>query len=212
MISVLIVDDHKILRDGLKALLKSDKDIAVVGECDNGVQALEFLKSNKAQIILMDINLPVKNGIETTEEISKLYKESRVIALSMHNEERYISKMLRAGAWSYVLKDSGGEEIHEAIRKVAAGENYFTKEITATVMSHYLKPENNAQKTTLKLTKREIEVLKLIVAELTNSEISEKLFISPRTVDTHRQNILQKLNVKNTAGIVRFAIQNGLID
>lgn len=218
MIKILLVDDHKIIRDGMKALLFGNSDIEIVGECNDGDEVLPFLEKNEVDVIIMDINMPVLNGIDATTKIIEKYPEMKILALSMHNEEGYISKILKAGAMGYVLKNTGKKELIEAISKVYENGNYFSDEVATIMMSKYMKNNNSRQKQPRSLarvenlTKREVEILSLIAEEMTNVEIGDKLFISPRTVDTHRRNLLQKLGVKNTAGLVKFAMQNGLLD
>jgi DNA-binding NarL/FixJ family response regulator len=218
MIKVLLVDDHKIIRDGIKALLEDDKDVKVVGECDDGSKVVNFLsKRKKVDVILMDITMPGMNGIEATHEAITHHPDVKVIALTMHNEEGYISKILKAGALGYVLKNTGKQELLQAIKTVNSNGNYFGKEVAEIMMSKYMRqiPKNRNIKRIASLddlTKRELQVLKLIALENTNRTIAKKLVISPRTVDTHRRNILQKLGVKNMAGLVKFAYQNGLLD
>jgi len=217
MIKVVITDDHKILRDGLKALLSSNERIDVVGECTDGSEVLPFLEKTEADVVLMDIKMSKINGIEATKQVLDKYPEIKVLALSMYNEEIYITKMLEAGASGYILKNTGEDELIKAIETVFNGEIFFSDDVTEVMMAKYMKKSTmikTEEKTRFveELTRREREVLKLIVEEMTNNEIAEKLFISPRTVDTHRRNLLQKLEVKNTAGLVKMAIRHGLID
>jgi DNA-binding NarL/FixJ family response regulator len=215
MIRILLVDDHKIIRDGLKALLYGEADLKIIGECSDGDQVMDFVGSNEVDIILMDINMPVLHGIEATKLVCDAYPQVRVIALTMHNEDGYISKVLKAGASGYVLKNTGREGLINAIFKVHTQGNFFTEEVASIMMHKYMKKNMQGKPTNIlvsvrDLTNREIEILRMIAGELTNNEIAKELFISPRTVDTHRRNLLQKLAVKNTAGLVKFAIQNGL--
>lgn len=217
MIKVVLVDDHKIIRDGLKALLSNNNEIEVVGECSNGNELIEFLKHNEIRVVLMDINMPELNGIDTTTIITKEFPKVRVLALSMHKEDRFISKILKEGALGYVLKSTSGKELIEAIKKVAAGENYFSEEVVAIMMSKYTKNGPIAKATAGlvsidEFTSREVEIIKLVANGLTNNKIADTLIISPRTVDTHRRNILQKLGVHNTAGIVKFAFKHELVE
>jgi len=215
MIDILLVDDHKIVRDGIKALLFTNGLINIVGECEDGNQVLDFVENNSVDIILMDINMQDINGIDCTKMVIEKHPNVKVIALTMHIEEGYISKILKSGASGYILKNTGKSELIDAIKKVNNGENYFSKEVSNVMMNKYMK-KSGVRKSSSSLasvddlTKREVEILGLIAEEMTNNEIGEKLFISPRTVDTHRRNLLQKLGVKNTAGLVKFAIQNGV--
>lgn len=222
MIKILLVDDHKIIRDGIKALIQSQSNIEIVGECGDGVEVIPFLNKNDVDVILMDINMPIVNGIEATSIVTEKFPKVAVLALTMHDEEAYISKVLKAGALGYILKHLGKSELIKAIEKVANKENYFSDDVASIMMSKYMKSGTVSKNPPLKkvstslisideLTKREVEILSLISEEMTNNEIGEKLFISPRTVDTHRRNLLQKLGVKNTAGLVKFAVQNNLV-
>jgi len=218
MIKVLLVDDHKIVRDGIAALLKNEKAIKLVGECTDGSEVSGFLANQKTDVILLDIMMPKLNGIETGKLVMERYPDMRILTLSMNNDFDYIQEMLELGAAGYILKNTGGEELLKAIKTVAAGKPYFSPEVTDIVMNRHMNKQET-KKTTGKnselleqLTNREIEVLKLIAQEMTNVEIAEQLFISRRTVDTHRRNLLQKLGSKNSIGLIRFAYSNGLIN
>lgn len=221
MIKVLLVDDHRIIRDGLKALLMGIKEINIIGECNDGNEAIQFIENDSPDVILMDINMPNMNGFETTELISNKKSDIKILALTMHQEESYISKILQAGASGYLLKSASRKELVDAITKVHNGGTYFSEDVASIMMSKYLNNGTNIEKRSSSnshdihiedLTKREHEILKLIVDEHTNIEIGEKLFISPRTVDTHRRNLLLKIGVKNTAGLVKYALQHNLLD
>ncbi len=215
-ITLLLVDDHQIIRDGIKALLKDVPDVQITGEADNGQIALEMMAKHKYAVIIMDVNMPVMNGIEATQAIVRDYPLVPVLCLSMHDEVEYISKMLQAGAHGYILKNSGKQELVNAIHKLSQGEKYFSSEVSYAMMMTYIggsgsTNRSSATKQNVQLTKREIEIISLIASEMTNQEIADKLSISLRTVDTHRRNLLQKLGVKNTAGLVRYAMQHNLI-
>lgn len=218
-ISVLLVDDHQIIRDGLRALLMDVSEVQIMGEAENGRQALDFLAKQPVDVVIMDVNMPEMNGVDATTQIMTQFPDTPVLCLSMHDEIEYISKMLQAGASGYILKNSGKEELLMAISKVHNGEKYFSSEVSYAMMMTYIGGLNNptqqklsTNKYSVQLTKREIEIIRLIASEMTNQEIADKLNISLRTVDTHRRNLLQKLGVKNTAGLVRYAIQNNLIE
>ncbi|MEM8965133.1 MAG: response regulator transcription factor [Bacteroidota bacterium] len=217
-INILIVDDHQMIRDGIRASLADIPDIKVVDEASNGVEALNKLEQcSTVQLVIMDIGLGSgQDGIATTQQIKEQYPEMTILALTMHNEEPHITSMLRAGAAGYLLKDTGMDELVTAIRTVANGQSYFSQEVSTTIMNRLMRnqKENNTSsaKVIESLTPREREVLQLIAEEYTNPEIADRLFISPRTVDTHRRNLILKLNVKNTAGLVRYAIKENLVD
>lgn len=216
-IRVLLVDDHKMIRDGIRALLDDVAEIQVVDEADNGKEALDLIRAGelKPDIVVMDVRMPEMSGIEATRIISEEFPDLPVLSLSMHDEVEYISKMLQAGAHGYMLKNAGKQELVMAIKKVATGEKYFSSEVSYAMMMNYIAGDgkkDRGPRDNVQLTKREEEIIKLIASEMTNQEIADKLSISLRTVDTHRRNLLQKLGVKNTAGLVRFAIQQRLID
>lgn len=211
MTKLIIADDHKVFRDGIVSILEDIADIQVVGEAEDGRQVLELLKTTQPDVILMDISMNEAGGIETTQLIKKDHPNIRVLALSMHNESEYILKMIEAGAMGYLLKDAGSEEVIQAIRQVAKGKTFYSQDVSS-VMVAALTQSNKQQsnKDNVALTRREREVLQLIVEEYSNPEIAEKLFISIRTVDTHRRNLLEKTGAKNTAGLVKFAIKRGI--
>jgi DNA-binding NarL/FixJ family response regulator len=215
-IKILIVDDHPMIRHGIKSLLNDVDKFDVADEAGNGDEALQKLSEQQFDLVIMDIKMPEKNGIEATEEIVKKYPDVKVLAISMYDEQRYIVKMLQAGALGYVLKNTGKQELMTAVETVMAGESYFSQEVSSIMMSQFMtrkvtNPTENS-KLDITLTRRETEIIRLIAEELTNSEIADRLGISPRTVDTHRRNLLQKLDVKNTAGLVKYAIQHNILD
>jgi DNA-binding NarL/FixJ family response regulator len=215
-VKILIVDDHPMIRLGISSILNDVEHLYVADEANNGKEALEKLEKNTFDLVIMDIKMPEMNGIEATEEIIKRHPKVKVLAISMFDEQRYIVKMLQAGALGYVLKNTGKSEMVNAINSVMLGESYFSQEVSNIMMSQFMTRGGIAQsaepKHDVNLTKRETEIIRMIAEELTNSEIAERLGISSRTVDTHRRNLLQKLDVKNTAGLVKFAIQNHLLD
>ena len=210
---ILIVDDHKIVRDGIKSLLSEQKSYDIIGEASNGVDALNLLERLSPDIILLDINMPGMNGIECTQQIIKKYPYMKILALSMHNEEPHIRAMVEAGASGYILKNSGRDELENAINTIVGGSTYFSEEVKESIMNSLLhKNQGEAENKNISLSERELEVLQLIVKEFTNSEIAEKLFLSPRTVDAHRRNLLEKTGSRNTAGLVRYALESGMLD
>ncbi|MDF9796538.1 DNA-binding NarL/FixJ family response regulator [Catalinimonas alkaloidigena] len=215
-IKILLVDDHKMIRDGIRASLAGTADISVVEEAASAREALKKIAQHPSiDVVVMDISLGEgEDGISVTKTITEKYQGVNILAMSMHDEETHVIKMLQAGAIGYMLKDQGMSDLVEAIRTVAGGESFFSKDVSELLMSHFVrkKTKPNAKKDMVNLTRREIEVLKKIAEEYTNQEIAEALFISPRTVDTHRRNLILKLNVKNTAGLVKYAISQQLID
>jgi len=214
-IQVVIADDHKIIRVGLRGLLEREKDIEVTGEAENGNDLLDLLKKIKVDVILMDIDMGETSGIDATRNVKRLYPAIQVLGLTMHEEQNYIVNMLEAGASGYLLKNAGRDELLTAIHTVNKGDSYFSQKVSATLLQAITQqketPTAHHHKEQIPLSDREIEVLKMIAEEHSNGEIAEKLFISIRTVDTHRRNLLEKLNVKNTAGLVKYAIEKGLI-
>jgi len=205
-IKVLLVDDHQIIIDGLKSLLKNSDEIIVVAEANNGREALRILDILGIDVILMDIDMPVLNGIDTLKEIGKQSFGVKVIILSMHNEAGMIKSLINIGANGYLLKICAQEELIDAIRKVASGQSYFSTDVTLSLLN----PAQNSQQTEL-LTDRETEIIKLIAEGFSNKEIGNQLFISHRTVDTHRTNLMKKLDVSNIAGLISYAIRNGIV-
>ena len=214
-INILIADDHKIIRVGLRGILEREADIFVCGEAENSEEVMRVLESTATEVVLMDIDLGETDGITTTKKVKQLYPEVHVLGLTMHEEPNYIIRMLEAGASGYVLKNAGREELLTAIHTVAKGDSYFSQKVSATLLQAITRQkENSDQKKPIgptPLSEREIEVLRLIAQEFSNGEIAEKLFISIRTVDTHRRNLLEKLQVKNTVGLVKYAIEKGII-
>lgn len=213
MIKIVLADDHKMIREGIKALLRKNSAIEIVGEAETGQEAMDLLAGQAADLVLMDINMPNMNGIETTKAIQQAHPTTKVLALTMHNDDTHIVSMLEAGASGYILKTADKETLEDAIDHVYAGETFFPPEVAQAVLQRHLKQKQTSGNGNNRiLTKREKEVLLLITKGLTNPEIAEKLFISKRTVDAHRRNLLDKLKAKNTAGLVMYAVKQGLID
>ena len=211
--NILIADDHKMFRDGIKAILTKEKDFRVVADVNGIDSILEALEGNHIDIILMDIDMGKSNGIDAAIKVRNLYPEIKILALSMHGEHNYVIKMLEAGASGYILKNAGKDEMINAIKSVAAGDSYFSKEVSNQLLEHLNIIGTGSDKSeNIPLTNRELEILKMIAQEYSNSEIADMLFISIRTVDTHRRNLIEKLGVKNTAGLVKYAIKKGLVD
>jgi DNA-binding NarL/FixJ family response regulator len=206
MIRVIITEDHDILREGLQSLLKDEPTIGVVAEAANGKVLLDYLETTPVDVILMDINMPVLNGIEATKIIASEFPHVKVLALSMLDNSNYVQVMLNAGAKGYVLKSTGKNELVHAIQEVASGKKYISKAlecVPSAAGKDLPKPS--------KLTKRELQVLELLVEGMTNKEIAEKIFLSKRTVETHRKNLIEKTHSKNTSALIRYAICNGIV-
>lgn len=211
-VHILLVDDHKIIRDGIRAMLQDDSSLVIVEEAENGADALSKIKDMEVDLVIMDINMPGMNGIETTRLIKEYDNTIKVIALTMLDEKENIKAMIEAGASGYILKSAGEEQLINAIATVMNGKYYFSDEAARSVMMDmvYNREPEKKTKGDVNLTERELEVLNLIVEEYTTQEIAEALFISVRTVDAHRRNLLQKTGARNLAGLVRYAIENDL--
>ena len=207
MIKLIIVDDHKIFREGIISLLEEEKEIEVMAEARDGQELLHLLKGLKPHIILMDIEMPKLGGIQATREVNKLYPNIKIVALSMHKKSVFVKQMLKAGASGYIQKDVSKAELIMAIKKVYKEGTYFTHEMSSIALLSLKEEEKEAE-----ITNREIEIIKLITEQNTTEEIANLLSISKHTVESHRQNILLKLNLKNTAGLVRYAIEHRLIE
>jgi DNA-binding NarL/FixJ family response regulator len=214
VIKVLLVDDHSIIRNGIKLMLKKNATIKVVAEANSGIEAIDYLEKNAQDIdvVLMDIDMPGLNGIDTTKVITKEYKNINVLALSMHIEEKYITEMLDAGAAGYILKQASIEELNQAVENVAQGKKYYSNEVSTTMINALMHNGKGNEKDVINvLSAREKEVLRLIALGQTNKEVGEKLFISARTVESHRRKIMEKLELNNTAELIRYAIENNMM-
>ena len=210
-ISIAIVDDHKLFRDGLKILLKrACPEIDVVFEASNGGEFLQMLKTNNPDVILMDIAMPDMDGIEATKRAIEGYPDLKIVALSMYGEEEYYSQMIESGAKGFILKDSDIQEVQNAVREVAEGKNYFTPDILVELIKNMNKKKKKPEKT--ELSEREIEILYHICSGQSNQEIADTLHLSKRTVDKHRENLLLKTGAKNTASLVIYAVKNEIIE
>jgi DNA-binding NarL/FixJ family response regulator len=209
-IRIIITDDHQLFRNGLKILLNAFPEFEVTGEASNGEEFLKLIRENPADIALMDINMPEMDGIEATRKALKICPGIEIIALSMYGEEEYYYKMVDAGAKGFVLKDSDITEVREAILTVRKGGSFFSQELLYHVIQKIKHRENESR--SANLSRREKEILLKICEGLSNQEIAEALFISKRTVDKHRANLLGKTNSKNTASLILFAIRHKLIE
>ncbi|WGQ09579.1 response regulator transcription factor [Pedobacter gandavensis] len=215
MLQVLLVEDHNIVRNGIKMLLETDKDINVVAEAENGVEALAFLSTGeKVDIILADINMPELDGMMLLKELNRMDIRASMVMLSMHDNEKYVIQAFEAGAMGYLLKNVSAEELIFSLKHVNSGGKYLCSELCMRMLD---KCSQNATRNmeysevSHDFSDREIEILTLIAEGLTNSEISEKLFISKRTVEGHRQGLIEKTGSRNTAALIHYAILNGLI-
>jgi DNA-binding NarL/FixJ family response regulator len=212
MIRILIADDHQLMIDGIKTTLAEIEDFEIVAEANNGFQVLEKLNEGlKVDVILMDINMPKQDGLACTKEVKKAFPDIKIIALSQYDEKRFVKRMVKNGASGYLLKDSGRDTLEKAIRTVHSGETYFSEKLSMRLISQELKTEDT-KSLFPKLTDREQEILNLIGKEFSSQEIADKLFISFHTVESHRANLMYKAGVKNTAGLIRWAVENDLLD
>jgi two-component system nitrate/nitrite response regulator NarL len=207
-INLMLVDDHQIMMDGIKALLKNERAFSIIAETTKPLTVLDLIGKKMPDIVIADISMPELNGIELTKLIKQKYPEVKVLALSMHNDKQTITEMLQAGISGFVLKNTGKKELIDALEKIADGGMYFSEAISLEIMRSTAS-SNAAIETSL--TPREIEIVKLIGAELNNAQIGDKLFISERTVETHRKNIFRKINVKSVAGLMKYALEKGIV-
>lgn len=207
-IKVLIADDHEILRFGISTFLSSAESIKVVGEASSGEECIELFKEKQPDVCVLDISMPGKNGIETTKAIREIDPDVKVLILSMHIDKAILDQVLEAGINGYLLKDTEKTELLHGIESIAKGQQVFSDPIQKLITKSYL---NGGRTPHDSLTSRELEVLQLIVEGYSSKLIADKLNISPRTVDTHRGNIMQKLNIPNAAGLVRYAMENDLV-
>ena len=209
---IIIVDDHLIFRQGLKSLVTVENIATVIGEASNGMEFIELLSHLKPDLVLMDIDMPRMNGMEATQKALELMPDLKIIAFSMFSDEEYYYKMIDVGVKGFILKSSGISELEKAIQDVMMGESYFSNELLRKIINNFghktpIKPAEN-----ISLTARETEVLQQICLGLNNNEIAEKLFISAKTVKTHRSNLLEKTHCKNTPGLILYAVKNKIIE
>jgi len=215
-IKVLIIDDHQIFRDGISSLFNEAEDIAVIGYASDGEDALEKIDQLDPDVLLLDISLPKITGFDLMRIVNKKYPDIKILVLSMHTKDEYIFEAINAGALGYLPKqNTSKDELLNAVRTVFKGEEYLNEDVTRVMKkSHSLKSPMNSdfQKNFNTLTKREREIVSLVVEGLTNQEIADKLFVNIRTVETHKTNILQKLQLKSSVDLVKFAIKNNLLE
>jgi len=211
---ILVVDDHAIVREGVRMILAKESDLEVVGEAGDGEQALELTERLRPDVVIMDISMPGMGGIEATQTIRTRHPEVQVLALTMHEDESYIFQLLRAGAAGYVLKRAAAQDLVQAVRAAAKGEAFLYPSIARKVVEDYLRRVETGEERERYdgLTTREKEILTLIAQGLSNQQIAEKLFISIKTVQTHRAHILEKLGLHDRTELVRYAIRKGLIE
>ena len=210
-IRVLLVDDHAVVRDGLRLMLEAEPDVAVVGEAAGGRQAVRCVRKISPDVVVMDVAMPELNGIEAARQISQGYPDTRIVILSMHATAEYIYQALQAGADGYVVKEAAGREVVRAVHRVYAGRRFLSDKITATVVDDYMRQRLPQERNPLeRLSCREWEVLQLVVEGKTSAEIGEDLHLSPKTVETYRSRMMHKLGVDSLPDLVKFAIRHGL--
>jgi DNA-binding NarL/FixJ family response regulator len=211
-LTLMLADDHQIVRQGLKVLLKSEPDLQLVGEASDGLEAVRLAERLQPQVLVLDLMMPGLNGLEVARQVTRRSPRTCIVILSMHSDEAYVVEALRAGAHAYVLKESGAEELVRAIRAVAAGERYFSPPLSEHALGSYMqKVESTAVDRYETLTSREREVLQLTVEGHSSTEIARRLFISSRTVESHRANLMRKLAVRNQKELIRYAMQRGIL-
>jgi len=215
-ITLILADDHVMVRSALRMLLEAQSDMEIVGEAENGREAVALVRSLQPDLVLMDVQMPEMNGIEATREIKKMGGKTAVLALTMYEDEQYFFEMLKAGASGYIPKRAAPDDLVVAIRTVSNGETFLFPSLATQLVQDYVKKDtsdvNNKQRTTASLTKRERQVLILIADGLTNPIIAQKLGISAKTVARHRENMMQKLDIHSRTELVKYAIREGLID
>jgi two-component system, NarL family, response regulator NreC len=214
VINLFLVDDHTIVRQGLAKLLNAEPDLKVIGEAENGREAIKQVEKLKPNVVLMDIAMPLLNGIEATRHIAKAVPRTKVIILSMHAHDRYISELLQIGASGYLLKDASGRDIIQAIHAVVKGDTYLSPSISRRVIEDYVSLKNRSSGEDLysKLSNREREVFQMIAESRSTKDIADILFISPSTVKTHRAKIMEKLQIDNMTDLIRLAVRLGIVD
>lgn len=214
-IKIILADDHQMFLDGLSSLLSQVKDVQVIAAVNSGREVLEKLQSFSPDLVIVDLNMPEMDGLETTRELKKKYPDLKVLGLTMENDLQLVTGMLEAGASGYILKNTGKAELELAIRQVMKGEAYLSQSISnqlAQNLLHNFQKRNQVNNELSSLTQRELEILKMIALEHSNTEIADQLFISPKTVETHRKNLMKKIGVKNSLGVYKFAVKHQLLE
>ncbi len=213
LIKILLADDHTIVRTGIRALLEAEADMEVIGEAQNGREAVQKATELQPEVVLMDITMPILNGLEATCQIKKLFPQMQVIILTMHANEEYVLQILRAGATGYLIKQTELSELMSAIRLVHRGEVFLSPSISRTVIAEYIRQAEAVQEEDSydTLTEREKEVLQLVAEGFQNRNIAQELHLSTKTVETHKTHLLDKLNAQSVADLVKYAIRKGVI-
>ena len=210
--TIVLADDHVLIRHGIKNIIKLDKELEVIGEVCNGEELLECLKKNIPDLVILDISMPKVTGIEAVALVKKKYPQVKVLILTMHKNKQYFYHAMSGGADGYLMKDDSDDELLLAIRKIQSGKNYISPMLTDDFTADIISAHRNQQSLPFRgLTKREHEVLKLVVEGYTSKDVAQKLCLSPRTVDHHRAKLLKKFSLKNSADLVSFAVRNGFV-
>ena len=214
-ITVLLAEDHRIVREGFRSLLNHERDIEVVGEAETGRQAIAMVKKLRPAVVVIDIAMPLLNGLEATRQIRKDFPDSKVIILSAHSDDAYVDQVIELGAAGFLLKQNSSHDLAAAIREVQKGNNFFSPAVSKRLSSRNQKSmdrEGNLKKKNNRLSSREVEVLQLIAEGKPNKQVAEELGVSFKTVDKHRQHLMSKLNIHDVAGLTRYAISTGVIE
>lgn len=212
MIKVLITDDHEMIRKGIGSLLSDEENVTVVGTACDGSEAVDFCDNNEVDVVLMDLQMPVMSGVEATKVITSEHPETKVLAVTINEETSFIMEVLQAGATGYIMKHSPKSEIVSAIEDVAKGKKHFSSEVIKKMSSEFTSGNSGKERnpSEVRMTKKEQQVLELLVREKSNQEIAQELECSIRTVDTHKRNIIRKLGVRNVVGLIKYALKNNL--
>lgn len=213
MINIVLADDHQLIIDGISNLLENEIEINIVATCNNGVQVLDELPNHNVDVLLLDLDMPEMNGLQCAKEVLQRFSNVKIAILTMHYEKALIQKFIELGVKGYFLKTIQKDELIHAIKTIAKGGEYFPSDVTkALLQKQTITPSVTHSPLIASLTEREIEIIRLVSQGLSNKEIAEKLFISPRTADTHRTNVMKKLDLHNVAELVRFAFQNKIVE
>jgi len=214
-ITVLLADDHQIVREGFRSLLEHERDIEVVGEAANGREAVQLTRKLRPAVVVMDIAMPLLNGLEATRQIHKSFPDTRVLILSAHSDEVYVDQAVVLGAAGYLLKQTSAHDLARAIREVHKSNTFFSPLISSRVQVHRQKPVNragNSRMTSSRLSSREVEVLQLIAEGVPNKKAATEMGVSFKTVEKHRQHLMNKLDIHDAAGLTRYAIARGIVE
>ena len=211
-ITVLLAEDHLIVREGFRSLLKRERDIEVVGEAETGRQAVQLTRKLRPDVVVMDIAMPLLNGLEATRQIRKDFPDTKVLILSAHSDDAYVEQMIELGAAGFLLKQTSSHDLAEAIRKVSKGNTFFSPAISKRVKDRRQKSLDRGEKGSNRLSSREVEVLQLIAEGKPNKQVAAELGVSFKTVDKHRQHLMSKLDIHDVAGLTRYAIAEGIIE